>query len=70
MWSTKGVEGVHRFLARVYRLVTEQPLTDAAPDADQLRTLHTCIKKVRAGSGRESVCCDPVDGSRVAELPC
>lgn len=48
-WSTKGVEGVHRFLARVYRLVTEQPLTDAEPDADQLRLLHQTIKKVHAG---------------------
>lgn len=46
MWSTKGVEGVHRFLARVYRLVTEQPLTDAQPDGDQLRLLHQTIKKV------------------------
>lgn len=45
-WSTKGVEGVHRFLARVYRLVTEQPLTGAEPDKDQLRLLHQCIKKV------------------------
>ena len=46
VWSTKGVEGVHRFLARVYRLVTEQPLSDAPPSADQLRLLHQTIKKV------------------------
>ena len=51
VWSTKGVEGVHRFLARVYRLCTEQPLSDAAPDADQLRSLHATIKKARRGGG-------------------
>ncbi|KAL4430746.1 hypothetical protein ABPG75_006002 [Micractinium tetrahymenae] len=46
VWSTKGVEGVHRFLARVFRLVTEQPLTDEQPNKEQLRLLHQCIKKV------------------------
>ncbi|KAI3433717.1 hypothetical protein D9Q98_003525 [Chlorella vulgaris] len=46
VWSTKGVEGVHRFLARVYRLVTELPLTDEPPSQDQLRQLHQAIKKV------------------------
>lgn len=46
VWSTKGVEGVHRFLARVYRLCTEQPLSKEAPDTDQLRLLHQAIKKV------------------------
>lgn len=51
VWSTKGVEGVHRFLARVYRLVTEQPLSDAPPSADQLRQLHQTIKKVGWGEG-------------------
>lgn len=39
---------MHRFLARVYRLVSEQPLTDAEPSTDQLRLLHQCIKKARA----------------------
>jgi len=45
-WSTSGVEGVHRFLARVWRLVTESTLTGDAPSRDQLRALHTAIKKV------------------------
>lgn len=49
VWSTKGVEGVHRFLARVYRLVTEQPLSEAEPDAEQLRLLHQTIKKASGG---------------------
>lgn len=62
MWNPKGVEGVHRFLARVYRLVKfggEAPpadgdgassdmshITDDAPTAEQLKTLHATIKKV------------------------
>ena len=54
VWSTKGVEGVHRFLARVYRLVTEGGgLSEAEPTRDQLRLLHQTIKKARgAGAGR------------------
>lgn len=60
VWNTKGVEGVHRFLARVYRLVTggagdadgetkgsqALKLSDASPSRDQLRLLHQTIKKV------------------------
>jgi len=45
VWSTRGVEGVHRFLARVWR-ACEAGLTDDAPTKEQLRALHTCIKKV------------------------
>jgi leucyl-tRNA synthetase len=73
-WNTKGVEGVYRFLGRVWRMFIdeqsekefEQQLTanpDHGPDllgalklntavgqadatAEQLKVLHTCIKKV------------------------
>jgi leucyl-tRNA synthetase len=74
-WNTKGVEGVYRFLGRVWRLFVdeatevefEQALTTAepqrrrelleliklspliqhvAPTNEQLKALHTCIKKV------------------------
>ncbi|CAI6001125.1 unnamed protein product [Closterium sp. NIES-65] len=60
VWSTKGVEGVHRFLARVWRLLVGQadPATgqyrshgvapsvvDDAPSEEQLRALHACIHK-------------------------
>ena len=44
-WNTKGVEGVHRFLARAFRLATGE-LSDAQPDREQLRLLHTTIKRV------------------------
>jgi leucyl-tRNA synthetase len=56
-WNTKGVEGVHRFLNRVWRLfVTDDPdaaearldasIRDEAGDDDTLRLLHKTIKKV------------------------
>lgn len=48
VWSTNQVEGVHRFLARSYRLVTGDNLTEAEPTKDQLRSLHIAIKRVRS----------------------
>ena len=46
VWSTAQVEGVHRFLARSYRLVTGGNVTEAEPSTDQLRSLHIAIKRV------------------------
>jgi leucyl-tRNA synthetase len=51
-WSTRGVEGVTRFLDRVWRLIVAddgsagQAVVDAEPSADQRRLLHQTIKKV------------------------
>jgi leucyl-tRNA synthetase len=56
-WSTTGVEGVYRFLGRVWRLIMEEnqegewlfapaKITDAAPSAELLRSLHGAIQKV------------------------
>ncbi|WOK98606.1 leucine--tRNA ligase, chloroplastic/mitochondrial isoform X1 [Canna indica] len=56
-WSTGGIEGVHRFLARTWRLIVGPPLpdgsysygtvaTDGEPTSEQLRALHRCIAKV------------------------
>ncbi|GAX76478.1 hypothetical protein CEUSTIGMA_g3923.t1 [Chlamydomonas eustigma] len=45
VWSTRGVEGVHRFLARAYR-VFEPGMCEDEPTKDQLRLLHITIKKV------------------------
>lgn len=55
-WSMKGVEGVYRFLARVWRLAMHEDqegrwqlsdaVADIPPTPTQLRVLHATIKKV------------------------
>ena len=45
-WSTKGVEGVFRFLKRANRLVTETAVTDRPMTKDEAKSLHAMIKKV------------------------
>jgi leucyl-tRNA synthetase len=45
-WSTKGVEGVHRFLKRANRLVTETPVALRAMTAAESKSLNAMIKKV------------------------
>ncbi len=52
-WSMQGVEGVHRFLSKVWRAIIDpetgnvsSSIQDAEPDSDTLRILHQTIKKV------------------------
>ncbi|MBM4067746.1 MAG: leucine--tRNA ligase [Planctomycetes bacterium] len=54
-WSMRGVEGVFRFLNRVWRLFVDErgdsvklsdQVKDVPPDKDTLRKLHQTIKKV------------------------
>jgi leucyl-tRNA synthetase len=52
-WSMQGVEGVHRFLGKVWRLVIDQEtgqlhkaVQDTQADEATLRILHQTIKKV------------------------
>ncbi|OGV40779.1 MAG: leucine--tRNA ligase [Lentisphaerae bacterium GWF2_57_35] len=52
-WSMKGVEGVHRFLNRVWRLMVDEltgellpAVVDAEPTRDELHELHATIKRV------------------------
>ena len=54
-WSMSGVEGVSRFLGRVWRMIADdraddvtlnQAIADAEPDEDQQRMLHRTIKAV------------------------
>ncbi len=49
-WSTAGVEGVYRFLQRVWRNLFDENdvprVTAATPDPDLQRVLHKTIKKV------------------------
>ena len=45
-WSTKGVEGVHRFLKRANRLVTETPTADRPLAKAEAKSLNAMVKKV------------------------
>ncbi|MBQ4470777.1 MAG: leucine--tRNA ligase [Kiritimatiellae bacterium] len=45
-WSTKGVEGVHRFLKRANRLVSETPVADRAMTKAEAKSLNAMVKKV------------------------
>ena len=45
-WSTKGVEGVYRFLKRANRLVTETPVVDRAMTKAEAKSLAAMVKKV------------------------
>jgi len=50
-WNTKGITGVSGFLSKFWGLYFSGPgsawhITDEEPTADELRILHTCIKKV------------------------
>ena len=49
-WDTKGIDGVNRFLKRVWRLFYDRDgfiVTDEKASADELKTLHKLIGKVR-----------------------
>ena len=54
-WSMKGVEGVYRFLGRVWRMIIDDraeevtlhaAINESDPTEEQLRTLHKTIKAV------------------------
>ena len=47
-WSTKGVEGVFRFLKRIWRMIAETPVVDTELTKAQLKILHQTIQKVTA----------------------
>ena len=47
-WDTKGIDGVHRFLKKFWRLYFDRDnllVTDAKPSAAELKALHTLIGK-------------------------
>ena len=45
-WSTKGVEGVHRFLKRANKFVTETTFEDRAMNKAEAKAVATLVKKV------------------------
>lgn len=57
-WDTKGIEGVHRFLKKLWRLFFDETkgkvwTTDAATPAE-LKVLHRTIKKIEDDTERHS----------------
>lgn len=48
-WDTNGIDGVHRFLKKLWGLCTQEDnfaFSNEAPTADELKALHKLIKKV------------------------
>jgi len=43
-WDTNGIDGVHRFLKRLWNLY--ENIEDVEPTKDELRSLHKLIKKI------------------------
>ncbi|RYY99609.1 MAG: leucine--tRNA ligase [Chitinophagaceae bacterium] len=56
-WDTKGIEGVHRFLKKLWRLFYNEAglqVTGDAPTKDELKVLHKTIKKIGEDTERFS----------------
>jgi leucyl-tRNA synthetase len=57
-WDTKGIEGVHRFLKKLWRLFFDEAkgfiVTGDAPTAAELKILHKTIKKIEEDTERFS----------------
>jgi leucyl-tRNA synthetase len=57
-WDTKGIEGVHRFLKKFWRLYNDEQkgwlLTDEPATAQELKTLHKTIKKIESDTEKFS----------------
>jgi leucyl-tRNA synthetase len=58
-WDTKGITGVSSFLRRFWGMFFDEKtgfiVSDAEPTRDELRILHTCIKKVTDDIDRYSM---------------
>jgi leucyl-tRNA synthetase len=57
-WDTKGIEGVHRFLKKLWRLFYDEQKgkvwNEEAPNAAELKVLHKTIKKIEEDTERFS----------------
>ncbi len=57
-WDTKGIEGVHRFLKKFWRLFNDEQqgwiVTDEAATEAELKALHKAIKKIENDTERFS----------------
>jgi leucyl-tRNA synthetase len=57
-WETKGIEGVHRFLKKFWRLFADEQkgllVKDEAPTPEELKVLHNTIRKIEEDTERLS----------------
>ena len=57
-WDTKGIEGVHRFLKKFWRLFADETkgliINNDEPTAAELKVLHNAIKKIEQDTERFS----------------
>ena len=57
-WDTKGIEGVHRFLKKLWRLFFDEQkgniVTDQEANNEELKVLHRTIKKIEEDTERFS----------------
>ncbi len=57
-WDTKGIEGVHRFLKKFWRLFADETkgliVTNEEPTPEELKVLHNTIKKIESDTERFS----------------
>jgi leucyl-tRNA synthetase len=57
-WDTKGIEGVHRFLKKFWRLFADEEkgllVNDEKPTNEELKVLHKTIRKIEDGTERFS----------------
>ena len=76
-WDTKGIDGVHRFLRKLWRLFFDGDalaVTDEAPSAAELKALHRLIGKVQsdieAFSFNTSVSAFMIALNEISDLKC
>ena len=76
-WDTKGIDGVHRFLSKLWRLFFDGDalaVTDEAPSAAELKALHRLIGKVQsdieAFSFNTSVSAFMIALNEISDLKC
>ena len=48
-WDTNGIDGVFKFLRRLWNFCTAEPLSDETPCAVSTRVIHNTIKQVTEG---------------------
>jgi leucyl-tRNA synthetase len=57
-WETKGIEGVHRFLKKFWRLFADEQkgllVNEDAPSNEELKLLHRAIRKIEEDTDRFS----------------